>query len=79
MTTRIEDMPVFSFFFHQIDAGLYNLWRRAKLHLNFPLRLEIPGFEYMVLIIENDNWVVVDENKSSNEIVHMLCKWTHSN
>ena len=63
MTTRIEDMPVFAARDHQIEAGLYNLWRRAKLHLNFPLRLEIPDFEYMVLIIEKDSWVVVDENK----------------
>ncbi len=63
MSTRITDMPVMVARTQQIDAGLYNLWRRAKLHLNLPLRMELPEFEFMVLIVEQDDWVVVDANK----------------
>jgi len=61
MVTRIHDMPVYETRSEQLDASLYNLWRRAKLHLQMPLRIELPGLKQMVLIIENDCWVVVDQ------------------
>ncbi|VAW83011.1 hypothetical protein MNBD_GAMMA13-1310 [hydrothermal vent metagenome] len=61
VVTRINDMPVYAAQTEQMDASLYNLWRRARLHLNMPLRVELPGLKQMVLIIENDSWVVVDQ------------------
>ncbi len=61
MTTRIEDMPVYAERRVDIDAALYNLWRRARLHLNMPLRIELPTLRQLALIIEEDCWVVVDQ------------------
>ncbi len=61
MVTRINDMPVYAAQAEQIEASLYNLWRRARLHLDMPLRIELPGLKQMVLIIEDDCWVVVDQ------------------
>ncbi len=60
MVTRIHDMPAYETRSDQLDASLYNLWRRARLHLPMPLRIELPELKQMVLIIENDSWVVVD-------------------
>lgn len=61
MVTRINDMPVYAAQTDQIEASLFNLWRRARLHLNMPLRIELPGMKQMVLIVEDDSWVVVDQ------------------
>jgi hypothetical protein len=60
MTTRIHDMPIYATRSEQMDASLYNLWRRARLHLKLPLRLKLPALKSMCLILENDCWVVVD-------------------
>lgn len=61
MVTRIHDMPVYAARTEQVEAPLYNLWRRARLHLNMPLRIELPQLKQMVLILEEDCWVVVDQ------------------
>jgi hypothetical protein len=61
MSTRIDDMLVYATQADHLDASLYNLWRRARLHLGSPLRLSLPGLKQMVLILEDDSWVVVDE------------------
>ena len=61
MVTRINDMSVYAAQTDQIEASLFNLWRRARLHLNMPLRIELPGMKQMVLIVEDDSWVVVDQ------------------
>ena len=61
MVTRINDMPVYAAQTEQIEASLYNLWRRARLHLDMPLRIELPGLKQMLLIVEDDCWVVVDQ------------------
>ncbi len=63
MTTRIRDMPVYAAREEQVDATLYNLWRRARLHLKLPMRIELSGLKSMVLIVEHDCWVVVDERQ----------------
>ncbi len=61
MSTRIDDMLVYATQDDHLDASLYNLWRRARLHLGSPLRLPLQGLKQMVLILEDDSWVVVDE------------------
>ncbi len=61
MVTRINDMPVYAAQTEQVDAALYNLWRRARLHLEMPLRIELPGLKQLLLILEEDSWVVVDQ------------------
>ena len=63
MVTRIHDMPVYAARSDRVDAALYNLWRRARLHLGMPLRTDLPGLKQMVLILEEDSWVVVDASQ----------------
>lgn len=63
MTTRIDTMPLYAARSTQLDASLYNLWRRARLHLGSPLRLPLSGLRQMVLILEDECWVVVDEGQ----------------
>ncbi len=60
MTTRIGSMPVYAARLDHVDAGLYNLWRRARLNLPVPLRIELSELKSMALIVEQDCWVVVD-------------------
>ncbi len=60
MVTRIHDMPVYASCTEVIDASLYNLWRRARLHLNLPVHLKLPKLKTMILILEVDYWVMVD-------------------
>ncbi|HHH44056.1 MAG TPA: hypothetical protein ENK49_07960 [Gammaproteobacteria bacterium] len=61
MSTRIHDMPVYAARTDQVEAALYNLWRRARLHLPMPLRIDLPELKQMALILEEDSWVVVDQ------------------
>lgn len=64
MTTRIVDMPILASRPAEMEAGIYNLWRRARLHLGIPLRLSLPGMAHMILILDEDSWVVVNENQN---------------
>ncbi|HID82321.1 MAG TPA: hypothetical protein EYP51_08125 [Thiotrichales bacterium] len=64
MTTRIVDMPVLASRPAEMDATIYNLWRRARLHLQIPLRLSLPGLAQMILILYEDSWVVVNESQN---------------
>ncbi len=61
MSTRIHDMPVYAARTDQVEAALYNLWRRARLHLPMPMRIDLPELKQMALILEEDSWVVVDQ------------------
>jgi len=63
MVTRIHDMPVYATRCDEVQPSLYNLWRRARLHDLLPLRFDLPGMLQMTLIIEQDCWVVVDQNQ----------------
>ena len=63
MTTRIGDMPVYAARDDQLDASLYNLWRRARAHHDLPMRIPLQGLKQMVLILEDDKWVIVDQNQ----------------
>jgi len=61
--SRIHDMPVYASRDDEVDAALYNLWRRARLHLQLPLRIELLPSKQMALIVEQDAWAVVDQNQ----------------
>lgn len=61
--TRIDDMPVYQARKDKLDATLYNLWRRARAHHDLPMRVDLPGISQMVLILEQDKWVIVDQNQ----------------
>jgi len=60
MSTRIDTMPVYASRLDRVSASQYNLWRRARLHLPMPLRIELSELKSLALIVEQDCWVVVD-------------------
>jgi len=60
----LEDIPVFAKRPDEVDARLYNLWRRARLHLDLPVRLSLPGLSGMVMLLEEHDWVCVDERQN---------------
>ncbi|MGV6858349.1 MAG: hypothetical protein ACWA5X_05190 [bacterium] len=63
MTTRITDMPVMASRPAEIEASVYNLWRRSRNHLGHYIRLSMPGLPQIALILDEDSWVVVNEKQ----------------
>ncbi len=61
MSHRLEGIPVFAERADEVDARLYNLWRRARLHLDLPIRLPLPGLSGMAMLLEEHEWICVDE------------------
>ena len=59
--TRIDKLLVYASRPCLMEAELFNLWRRACLHLTMPMRIPLTGLKQMLLIVEEDAWVVVDE------------------
>ncbi len=64
MVSHIQGVPVFAQRADQIPAPLYNLWRRARMRAQLPLRMTLPGMKGMALILEPAAWVVVDGGRS---------------
>ena len=61
MSHWLDGIPVFAERADEVDARLYNLWRRARLHLDLPIRLPLPGLSGMVMLLEEHEWICVDE------------------
>ncbi len=63
LSDKLRGMPVLAIRPDEIDARLYNMWRRLRLrtgpHVEFPLH----GLSGMRLILEDDAWCVVDETR----------------
>jgi hypothetical protein len=63
ITRRLADMPVLAARPDEIDAGLYNLWRRLRLrtgpHVEFPL----PGKPGMRIVLEDAAWCILDGSR----------------
>ena len=72
MTTRIDDMLPFESHVEIMQANLYNMWRRVRLHVNLPVRLELPELKSMRLILEEDSWVVVDSSHTDLPMIAWL-------
>ena len=70
--SRIDEMPVYKQHDAEVEAKLYNLWRRAKLHLPFPVRLPLPGLKHLVLVLEEHEWVCVDESSNDFPVIAWL-------
>jgi len=62
--SRIRDVPVYAQRDDEVSARLYNLWRRAKLHYPCPIRIALPGYPGMVMILEQREWICVNERQS---------------
>lgn len=62
--SRVGEVPVYERCEDELEASLYNLWRRAKLHLVLPLRLAVPGYHGVTIVLEEDSWICVDERNN---------------
>ena len=56
-------MPVMASRPAEIEAAVYNLWRRSRLHLGRQTRLQMPDLPQIALILDEDSWVVVNERQ----------------
>lgn len=62
--SRIGDVPVYEQRDDEVEARLYNLWRRAKLRYGSPLRIPLVDYPGMVMLLEEQEWICVDERQN---------------
>ncbi len=62
--SRVGDLPVYVQRDDEIGAGIYNLWRRARLRYPCPIRIRLPGYPGMVMILEEHEWVCANERQN---------------
>ena len=72
MMSRIHDMQAYETQVIKIDALVYNLWRRVRLHVDLPARLKLPALKSMELILEKDHWVMVDSRHDDLPMIAWL-------
>jgi len=70
--SRLEGVPCYSREDAEVDAKLYNLWRRAKLHFSLPMRLPLTGYQGLVMLVEEHAWVCVDETQNDIPVLAWL-------
>ena len=62
--SRISEVPVYEQRDDEIEARVYNLWRRAKGRFGCPLRIPLVDYPGMVMLLEEQAWVCVDERQN---------------
>ena len=60
MDARLSDMPIMAQRDDHLDAGVFNVWRRARNRWGDPIRLEGIGLKQMEIILTDRYWVCVD-------------------
>jgi len=59
--SRVADVPFYAQRDDEVEAKLYNLWRRAKLHFPLPIRVPLIDYPHMTMVLEEHEWVCVDD------------------
>jgi hypothetical protein len=67
--SRVRDVPVYQQRDDEVTARLYNLWRRAKLHFDLPLRIPLEGYRGLVMLLEEHEWVIVNERQNDLPVI----------
>lgn len=67
--SRIDDVPIYEQRDEHVDAALFNLWRRARQHLTFPLRLGITALPGIEMIVDDRAWVCVNTRQNDLPIL----------
>ena len=70
--SRVDDVPVYEQQSVEVPAKLYNLWRRAKLHLTFPLRFPLQGYRGLVMILDEHEWLCANERQYDLPVICWL-------
>jgi len=60
MDARLADMPIMVQRNDELEAGIFNVWRRARSRWGSPMRLEGVGLKQMEIILTDRYWVCVD-------------------
>lgn len=58
--SRLNDVPCYARRADRLEARLYNLWRRARLHLCLPIRIPLPEQAGVVMIVETRELICVN-------------------
>ncbi|MDH5436618.1 MAG: hypothetical protein OEX83_07645 [Gammaproteobacteria bacterium] len=67
--SRVADVPFCAQRDDKVDAKIYNLWRRAKMHFSIPMRIPLVDYSGFVMILEENEWVCVDERQNDIPIL----------
>jgi hypothetical protein len=70
--SRIDEVPVYEQRDEHVSATLFNLWRRARQHLAFPLRLTLTGLPGVEMIIDDRAWVCVNIRQNDLPVLAWL-------
>ena len=60
MYTRHLEIPVYSSWHDKLDAQHFNIVHRALMRAPGSIRLELPGLKTLDLILQENEWVIVD-------------------
>ncbi|MCF6324620.1 MAG: hypothetical protein L3J89_09905 [Gammaproteobacteria bacterium] len=69
MIKRLKDIPVYSSAQVNIEAEIFNTIRIATQRLALPIRLTLPRFQYIDVIIDHDAWACVDRSLNDLPII----------
>ncbi len=69
MIKRLKDIPVYSSAQTTIEAEVFNTIRIATQRLSLPIRLSLPRFQYIDIIIDHDSWACVDRSLNDLPII----------
>jgi len=67
--SRVSGMPVYEQQKVEVAAKIYNLWRRAKLHMQCPIRFSLAGYRGLVMILDKDEWLCADERQNDMPVI----------
>jgi len=69
MIRRLTDIPVYSSAQVNIEAEIFNTIRIATQRLALPIRLTLPRFQYIDVIIDHDSWACVDRSLNDLPVI----------
>jgi len=67
--SRVDGMPVYQKLTVDVSSAHYNLWRRIRFHFPLPLRISLKGLRGLVLIVDQHEWVCVDESLNDLPVI----------
>jgi len=69
MIKRLTDIPVYSSAQVNIEAEIFNTIRIATQRLALPIRLTLPRFQYIDVVIDHDSWACVDRSLNDLPVI----------
>jgi len=69
---RVDSTPVYQQRTDQIEANLYNLWRRVRSRYKLPIRIEPQDNPGIAIILEDGIWLCVNARANDMPILAWL-------